>query len=144
MSRAELEARVVELLHELSRHVRQRAFARLGEFDLTPPMAVALHHLDEPVSMGTLADRLSCDASYVTGLADRLETRGLVERQPDAADRRVKQLVLTEAGRQLRQRVHDRLYANPPMLEALDDDELERFAAIIQKVLDAGATPPSR
>ena len=39
--------------------------------------------------MGRLAETLACDASNVTGLVDRLESRGLVRRQPSAADRRV-------------------------------------------------------
>ena len=34
--------------------------------------------------MGRLAETLSCDASNVTGLVDRLEARGLVQRQPSA------------------------------------------------------------
>ena len=42
--------------------------------------------------MGRLADTLSCDASNVTGLVDRLESRGLVRRQPSPDDRRVKVL----------------------------------------------------
>ena len=52
--------------------------------------------------MSRLADTLSCDASNVTGLVDRLESRGLVRRQPSAEDRRVKVLQLTPAGSRLR------------------------------------------
>ena len=68
----------------------------------------------------------------------------LLNRRPDATDRRVKQLVLTEEGRELRSQVHDRLYANTPMLDVLDDDELESFAAALKKIVDAGGPPASR
>lgn len=51
--------------------------------------------------MGTVAEVLSCDASTLTGIADRLEERKLIQRQTDPTDRRVKLLVLTDAGRTL-------------------------------------------
>ena len=52
--------------------------------------------------MSRLAGTLSCDASNVTGLIDRLESRGLVERRASATDRRVKALQLTSAGKKVR------------------------------------------
>ena len=44
--------------------------------------------------MSSLAELLVCDASNITGIADRLEARGLVERRSVGADRRVKTLAL--------------------------------------------------
>ena len=52
------------------------------EFDLSGSQLHALYLLGQPRSMGELAQRLVCDASNVTGLVDRLETRGLIERRP--------------------------------------------------------------
>ena len=52
--------------------------------------------------MSSLAGMLFCDASNVTGIVDRLEARGLIERRPAAQDRRVKLLALTPAGEQVR------------------------------------------
>ena len=60
--------------------------------------------------MGELAEHLYCDASNVTGIVDRLEGRGLVERKPDPNDRRVKRLVLTPQGQTLWQAHHDRIF----------------------------------
>ena len=48
--------------------------------------------------MSGLAELLFCDASNVTGIADRLEARGLIERRSAGGDRRVKVLALTSAG----------------------------------------------
>src|SRR2546426_11080820 len=75
-----------------------------AEFDLSPVQCHVLHLIEpgRPLPMGRLADTLSCDASNVTGLVDRLEARGLVQRRPAAADRRVKVLHLTPAGSRLR------------------------------------------
>jgi DNA-binding MarR family transcriptional regulator len=54
-----------------------------------------------PTPMSRLAERMNCEASNLTGLVDRLESRGLVERRPDPEDRRVRVLALTAAGTQL-------------------------------------------
>ena len=54
------------------------------------------HHGPSP--MRRLAEQMNCEASNLTGLVDRLETRGLVERRPDPHDRRVRLLALTETG----------------------------------------------
>lgn len=78
-----------------------------GALDLSPIQCHVLHLIEpgQPVSMGRLADRLSCDASNVTGLVDRLESRGLVRRRPSAGDRRVKVIHLTPAGSRVRSRL---------------------------------------
>src|SRR2546427_2946239 len=65
-----------------------------SEFELSPAQCHVLHLIepDQPIPMGRIAEALACDASNVTGLIDRLESRGLVRRQPSAGDRRVKEL----------------------------------------------------
>jgi DNA-binding MarR family transcriptional regulator len=52
----------------------------------------------EPTPMRRIADQLKCEPSNVTGIVDRLAARGLVERRPDPADRRVKLAAVTERG----------------------------------------------
>ncbi|HHC09221.1 MAG TPA: MarR family transcriptional regulator [Actinobacteria bacterium] len=133
----EIQAEVMELFRRLSLVLRRNATRRLADLGLTPPLAIALHHLDEPIAMGVLAERLSCDASYVTGLADRLEELGLAERRVDPTDRRVKQLALTEEGRRFRAEARERLYDGAVFLADLDADELEAFARILRKIVDA-------
>jgi DNA-binding MarR family transcriptional regulator len=51
--------------------------------------------------MSRLAEDLGVALPNATGIVDRLCERGLVERMPDAADRRVVRVCLTDAGRQL-------------------------------------------
>src|SRR4051812_46480918 len=88
------------LMHELFHASRRRFLAVASEFDLSPPQVRALGVLDpdRPVPMSELADALHCDNSNVTGIVDRLEDRGLVERRSAAHDRRVKMLAVTARG----------------------------------------------
>ena len=71
-----------------------------AELQLSPAQCHVLHLIEpgRPIPMGQLAETLACDASNVTGLVDRLESRGLVRRRPSAGDRRVKVLDLTPTG----------------------------------------------
>src|SRR5437763_16245182 len=100
---------------------RQRAGAALGELGLSFSQAHALRLLDteEPMPRSALAERRFCDASNVTGIADRLESGGLIERQSPEGDRRVKGLVLTPAGSELRERVYEIMSEPPPAIAAL-------------------------
>ncbi|MEU0833019.1 MarR family winged helix-turn-helix transcriptional regulator [Streptomyces sp. NPDC056231] len=77
----------------------------------------------EPMPMRRIAQKLKCEPSNVTGIVDRLETRGLVERRPDPADRRVKLAAPTEKGidtaRQLRESLS---FAREPLAKLSDTD----------------------
>ena len=81
-----------------------------AELELSPAQCHVLHLIEpgRPIPMGQLAETLACDASNVTGLVDRLESRGLVRRRPSAEDRRVKVLDLTPTGSRLRTLLLDR------------------------------------
>lgn len=100
---------------------RKLVIVRLSELGLTFPLAHALRVLDpdRPRPMRELADELFCDASNITALADRLEGKGLAERQPDPGDRRVKALALTPEGERARDRVLEIMSEPPPPIAAL-------------------------
>jgi DNA-binding MarR family transcriptional regulator len=87
------------------------------------------------VPMSTLAARLGCDASNVTGIVDRLEARGLVVRHPAGHDRRVKELALTPAGIAARTRVIERLGEPPEPITRLSDDDQQALCAILRRAL---------
>ena len=75
---------------------------------LTPPLARALWALDPedgPLPRRVVAERLACDPSNVTALADRLEELGLLRRRRDQADARIRALELTPEGTALRARL---------------------------------------
>jgi DNA-binding MarR family transcriptional regulator len=111
--------------------------ATVAQLDLAPTQARALHELDldRPISMRELAERLKSDPSNVTGLIDRLEARGLVERRPDPTDRRIKGLALTPAGARLRERLFARLYSAPPSVAALSEQDQRVLRDVLQRVV---------
>jgi len=134
------EAREIwQLLIELSTtRMRQRFSHTIAELRLSPPQAHALRQLepDQPLPMRDLAGSLACDASNVTGIADRLEKRGLVERQLSSSDRRVKTLVVTPAGVATRKRLLALLYDVPAPIAALSAAEQRLLRDVLRRVLD--------
>jgi len=109
-----------------------------GEFDLSPVQCHVLHLLqpDQPIPMGRLASTLACDASNVTGLVDRLESRGLIVRRASDDDRRVKVLVLTRAGVRLRAQLQKRLADPPDPFRKLSEAEQRALVQILERLLD--------
>src|SRR5215467_6151343 len=61
-------------------------------FGIAPHDLLALFKLEGGLPMKELAQRMGCDASFVTAIADTLEKRGFIRREPDQRDRRVKNL----------------------------------------------------
>jgi MarR family transcriptional regulator, organic hydroperoxide resistance regulator len=110
-----------ELLWEVMQANKPRFMALAQELGLAPMQLHALR-LIEPgveVPMSSLAGKLFCDNSNVTGIVDRLEARGLIERRPAEHDRRVKLLVLTEAGERVRGVATRQMTQPPPEIAAL-------------------------
>ncbi len=118
-------------------------YARVCEsFDLTPLLGTVLRGLAEPTPMRGLARSLHMDASNLTGLVDRLEDRGLVQRRPDPGDRRIRQLVLTDEGVRLRQMLNARLMSDPPLLAGLDDEQRRQLRALLTRSAAAAGADP--
>ena len=117
---------------------RTRIGAAFAELGLTFAQAHALRLLDpdKPSPMSSLAELLVCDASNVTGIADRLEARGLVERRSVGADRRVKTLALTPAGVELRARVADLMSEPPAAITALSTEDQRSLRDILQRAVE--------
>jgi DNA-binding MarR family transcriptional regulator len=72
-------------------------------FDLTPVQFAALHAIGAwPGSdQSTIGRAIGCDKATVGSVLDRLESKGLVTREPDAADRRAWRLRATASGLEL-------------------------------------------
>jgi DNA-binding MarR family transcriptional regulator len=56
-------------------------------------------------AQAVLARSIGADKTRIIGVLDDLQERGLIEREPDPADRRVRLLRLTPAGRKLHAKV---------------------------------------
>jgi len=126
-------APLFELVQEMMRHFPVMA----AEFELSPVQAHVLRMLGYgPQPMSVLATYLACDASNVTGLVDRLESRGLVERRGAEHDRRVKMLALTEAGVELRRRLMARMAEPPAAITALSPADLRSLRDVVLRALE--------
>jgi DNA-binding MarR family transcriptional regulator len=115
---------------------KREGFIRLiASHDLTPPHGMALTMLlDGPMRMRDIADRMVCDASYVTAIVDRLEQAGLAARQASSTDRRVKEIALTPAGIRAATAIKDEMSAPPAALRQLSSTDRATLARILGKL----------
>lgn len=99
------EPRLIWLLSRAQRRVMAQADAALEELGLTSTQSGALFCIrgDDGISIGELATGLDLAQSAASGLAQRLESAGLVERSADPGDGRSVRLVLTRLGRRRRE-----------------------------------------
>src|SRR2546430_2925644 len=126
-----------KLFFEIGMDHRGRVGASLVELGLTFSQAHALRLLDpeRPLPMSSLAERLFCDASNVTGIADRLEARGLVERRSAEGDRRVKAPALTPDGVELRGRVLEIISEPPAAIAALSTADQRTLRDVLRRAV---------
>jgi DNA-binding MarR family transcriptional regulator len=136
-TKQQLAAEVMASIVRLNKERMRESGPYLRPYDLTTQQLWLLSRLadDAGVPIGTLAEALQCHSSNVTGMVDRLETRGLVVRQPDATDRRVKLVALTPEGRALRGKLLE-IARRPPeaLVDRLDSEQLETLNELLAKV----------
>ena len=111
-----LTAEVVDLLKRITnRYVREYEEAAT-QHGVTPQQAKALLALDEALPMRRVAERVGAEPSNITGIVDRLQARGLVERQADPTDRRIKLIAATDAGKSAAAELRSHLrFASDPL-----------------------------
>jgi DNA-binding MarR family transcriptional regulator len=126
---------IVEHLFALVDRLRAGFEIAAAGFDLSVAQAKALRHLADvgPVPMRELACRLRCDASNVTGIIDRLEQRGLVERRAAPADRRVKSLVVTVRGDEVARALWLEVRTRALSVIHLSDDERAALVFLLRR-----------
>ena len=122
-----------ELFWSVARTLRHRHKDALDPLHVSPShgraLAVLLRH--GPMRPGALAEHLRIAPRSATEVVDDLQQRGLVQREPDPADRRATLLTLTAAGmqtgdaiRSARQTASERFFAD---LSGADRAELTRI-----------------
>ena len=131
--------RILRAMRRIIRSVDLHSRELYSRFQITTPQMVCLLAVSagEGMTLSKLAKAVSLCASTVTGIADRLESRGLVRRRRDAYDRRKITLEITEAGRRL-------IAAAPPLLQdkfsvrlkALPELEQVTIAMSLERIVD--------
>ncbi|WP_455359365.1 MarR family winged helix-turn-helix transcriptional regulator [Streptomyces sp. SYSU K21746] len=131
-----LTLEVVELIGTVVARYYEEYDHAAGKHQLTGAQARVLGLLSiEPMPMRRIAQKLKCEPSNVTGIVDRLEARGLVERRPDPADRRIKLAAPTAEGRETAARLRDSLdFAREP-LAGLSVDERTVLRDLLKRML---------
>ena len=130
-------ARAWQLMYEVFKASKPFMEVMAAGFEMTPQQIYALRSLsnERPLAMSELATSLGCDASNVTAIVDKLESRGLVERRSADRDRRVKALVMTEAGVALRSRIEVRMQQPPPAIANLSPADQHALSILLEKAL---------
>ena len=129
------------LIRRLQQQSTQLFAARMREagFDITPVQFAAIDALAARpgIDQATLAQLIAYDRATIGGVIDRLEGKGLVERAISAADRRAREVRLTEEGR----RIHAELL---PVVRLVQQDimapvppqEQAAFMAAMHRLVD--------
>lgn len=109
--------------------------------DVNPPALKLLLGMEPGVAtpMRAFADKLRCDASWVTSLVDDLEARGYVERRTPPEDRRVKAIVITKQGLLAQAKAKKVLHQAPAAMDALSAAEQRQLRDLVQKLVDASS-----
>jgi len=134
----ELAMRVWFRLIRLEARTQVAITERLREIGLSVPQCDVLTTLTEQegVSQQVLARRLYVTKGNISGLLDRLETAGLVERRSTEADRRQYEIHLTPAGRIAAEKAIalQRAYIGSTFgrMDLCDLSELERLLVVVR------------
>lgn len=123
------------LVVELGEASKAAFAAVVGAHGLTATQARTLLSLAEPRPMRELAEVMACDASNITGIADRLGRLGLVERI-EGQDRRVKLLTLTGDGQRVWRELNEAISSGAFPIDRLTRAERTELTRLIRKALD--------
>ena len=94
-----------------------------------------------PPTQLALAHQLGIDRSVLTYLLDDLESAGLIQRQPDPADRRARRIVVTRSGHTTLKRLQRALVsAEGFALRGLDAAEQQTLRALLRRASTAQDT----
>jgi DNA-binding MarR family transcriptional regulator len=144
------EQRELTELTELIDGLAQSAFQTMtvltriaaeNDLSLTQLRALAILR-DRRLRMTDLVDHLGLEKSTLTGLIARAEARGLVERAPNAVDKRAVDVFLSTEGHRLARRIEAELTLRlQPMVSALHPAERRTLAELLTKTVDTGSRP---
>lgn len=136
------DVRILEAVRRIIRAVDLHSRKLLGEWNLTTPQLVALLHIVKhgPTTVSAISKGIHLSASTIVGILDRLEARGLVERERGTADRRQVFLTASDKGRQvaadapspLQEELANALRTLPAEEQAAIAKSLERIVDIME------------
>ncbi len=129
-----LDQDIFDAMTEFIGQILQRGERLADSFDVPVSCMKAIHRVEGAVTMKNLGRLMHCDPSFVTMIADALEERGLARREPNPADRRIKNLVLTEHGLEVKAAIEQAMLGQMPWALALDSAERQQLLDLIRKM----------
>lgn len=132
------------LLSKAAQRVGQEFKRRLAPFGVTPAQYAVLSILWEKAALSgaQIGERLVLDPATVTGLLDRLELAGLLERHPDPTDRRCQRIYLTKTGRDLEgPLLQIQREVNRDVLRDLGPEQAAQLRALLAQIGANAAAP---
>ncbi|MFG3223844.1 MarR family winged helix-turn-helix transcriptional regulator [Kitasatospora sp. NPDC048194] len=137
---SDLEAVLASLAYLLTRsqeHERRTARAGITAARSDVYLLRALAEAEGASRVSDLADRLMVKPSHVTRQIDRLQGQQLVERSPDALDRRARQVAITADGRQLLDRLKQANIAGlTSALDGVPEPDVVATVSVLRHLVD--------
>ena len=139
-AQATLAGELYALIVFLHKHCNSDLFEAMGALELSMTQIKLLHHLedaDRELTLKEAAELVLVSLPAASRTVDDLVRRGFVERHEDVADRRMKRVSLTEAGRSIIRRLNGaRLSGLQQFTETLTDAERQMLAQALLKLLE--------
>lgn len=130
------------LLSQVGIHAARQFAERIAEVGLNPPLFRVLNLVEaaEGRSQQAIGEAIQVPPSRMVALVDELEQRGLVERRPNPADRRVRALHLTAKGRETLARGREIATEHEKELtRGMAAADRKRLTQLLQEIVDEQA-----
>ena len=111
--------------------------------DMTVPQFMILNYATpDGVPLSEISARMLCDNSNLTGIVDRLISKGFVERRPDPQDRRVSLICLTPAGAEKLKRIRPRHHESVSRrMGKLNEDQVSQLRNLLATLFEGLRDP---
>lgn len=150
------EIRHIGRLFRISENaIAQEIHRHHEELGITSSQAFMLLYLtrrslkgDVPIYAKDAEQHFSVKHSSISGVLQRLESKGFITFQQDDSDRRCKQIAVTEKALKIHHEIENQIRATEAkILDGMNPDEQEIFLRLLKKAADnltegAGYTPP--
>ncbi len=128
------------LLAKCHKKAFQRFKKKLEPFNLTPPQFAALSFLwqNEGINQMELGQLMGTDRTTISGIIERLEAKGYVQRKPSSSDKRSLYIFNTQKGNQIKQKLFDVAREhNSFLLNSLEKEERNELIRLLKKLKTA-------
>jgi DNA-binding MarR family transcriptional regulator len=132
------------LMFRTARGMKKMLDSRLSKFNVTSSQASVLNTLNsfDGLPLSDVGKSVHLDKPAITGLADRMEKDGLVERRRTSSDRRIIQLFLTNKGKSLFNKIEDIIVdVDQQLVKDLSLKEIDTLHKMLQSIWDQSNRP---